>query len=378
MKKYLFIIFAIAMTTLTGCKSEQTSRSQVKRTDFQSMVDGKQTDLYYLTNKNGLELTVTNFGARIVELFTPDRNGQYEDIVLGRDHIDKYVRYTGERFLGSTIGRYGNRIAKGRFTLDGVDYTLPINNEPNSLHGGTKSFDMLVWDAEQTDPQTIQFTLVSPDGDQGYPGQLTVNMTYQLNDDNELVITHQAVTDKKTVLNLTHHSFFNLHGAGNGTINDHILTINASNYTPVDSTLIPSGPIATVEGTPLDFRTPTAIGQRADQDFEQLRFGRGYDHNWVLDRKTAKGLEQAAVVYEPVSGRVMEVWTTEPSMQFYGGNFFDGTDIGKGGKRYNFRASLALETQHYPDSPNHPDFPSTELNPGEQYYHQCVYKFGVK
>ena len=376
MKKYLFLLFVI--TIFTGCKLDQTSRSKVKRADFRSMVDGKQTDLYYLRNKNGLELTVTNFGARIVELFTPDRNGHFEDIVLGRDRIDKYVRNTGERFLGATIGRYGNRIARGRFTVDNVDYAVPINNEPNSLHGGTKGFDMLVWDAEQIDLHTIRFQLVSPDGDQGYPGTLTVIMTYQLNDDNELVITHQATTDKKTVVNLTHHSFFNLHGAGNGTINDHVLTINASTYTPVDATLIPSGAVATVEGTPMDFRTPTAIGKRVDQDFEQLRYGRGYDHNWVLDRKTAKELEQAAVVYEPTSGRVMEVWTTEPAIQFYGGNFFDGSDIGKSGKNYDFRASLALETQHYPDSPNRPDFPSTELNPGQQYYHQCVYKFGVK
>ena len=376
--KNLFFTLAILMSAMTACTNEKTSLSKVKRIDFQTTVDGKQTDLYYLTNKNGLELTVTNFGARIVELFTPDRKGAFEDIVLGHDHINKYARYSGERFLGATIGRYGNRIAKGKFTLDGVEYSVPINNEPNSLHGGTKGFDMLVWDAKQIDKQTIEFNLVSPDGDQGYPGTLTVNMTYQLNDDNELVIIHQATTNKKTVLNLTHHSFFNLHGAGNGQINDHILTLNASNYTPVDATLIPFGDIAYVENTPMDFRTPTAIGKRVDQDFEQLRFGRGYDHNWVIDRKSAKDIEQAAVVFEPASGRVLEVWTTEPAIQFYGGNFFDGEDIGKGGKPYNFRASLALETQHYPDSPNHPDFPSTELKPGEKYYHTCVYKFGVK
>ena len=378
MKKYLFIISIIIMSIITGCNSGKTSHSAVKRADFQAIIDGKPTDLYYLINKNGLEVTVTNFGARIVELFVPDREGKFEDVVLGHSHIDKYVHYTGERFLGSTIGRYGNRIAKGKFTLEGIEYSLPVNNAPNSLHGGTKGFDMLVWDTKQIDPQTIEFSLVSPDGDQGYPGALTVNMTYQLSDDNELLIIHRATTDRKTVVNLTHHSFFNLHGAGNGTINDHIMTLNASNYTPVDSTLIPSGPIATVEGTPMDFRMPTAIGKRVDQDFEQLRFGRGYDHNWVIDRKTAKDMEQAAVVYEPVSGRVMEVWTTEPAIQFYGGNFFDGSEIGKGGKSYGFRASLALETQHYPDSPNRPDFPTTELNPGEQYYHKCVYKFGVK
>ena len=378
MNKYLFIIPVIIMTAIIGCTNEKASLSQVKRADFQTTVNGKQIDLYYLTNKNGLEITVTNFGARIVELFTPDRSGKFEDIVLGHDHVDKYVKYAGERFLGATIGRYGNRIAKGKFTLDGVDYSLPINNEPNSLHGGTMGFDMLVWDAKQIDRQTIEFRLVSRDGDQGYPGTLTVNMTYRLSNDNELVIIHQATTDRKTVVNLSHHSFFNLHGAGNGTINDHVLTLNASNYNPVDETLIPQGPVATVEGTPMDFRRPTAIGARVDQDFEQLNFGRGYDHNWVIDRKTAKELEQAATVYEPASGRTMEVWTTEPAIQFYGGNFFDGSDIGKGGKSYDFRASLALETQHYPDSPNRPDFPSTELKPGEQYYHKCVYRFGTK
>ncbi|MCL2728080.1 MAG: galactose mutarotase, partial [Bacteroidales bacterium] len=309
----------------------------------------------------------------------PDRDGKFEDIVLGHDHINKYVHYgTTERFLGATIGRYGNRIAGGSFTLDGVTYSLPVNNGPNSLHGGVKGFDMLVWDVCHVEGQVIEFLLVSPDGDQGYPGTLTVHMTYQLTDDNELVVTHKATTDKNTVVNLTHHSFFNLHGAGNGTINDHVMMLNASNYIPVDATLIPYGSIALVEGTPMDFRLPTVIGERVDSDFEQLVFGRGYDHSWVIDRTTADQPELAAVVYEPVLGRTLEVWTTEPGIQFYGGNFFDGALKGKEGKSYDFRASFALETQHYPDSPNHPDFPSTVLEPGQQYFHQCVYKFGVK
>ena len=379
MKKFFLIIQAIAITASFGCTTQQTSLSKVNRADFQTVVDGKPVDLYYLKNKNGIELTVTNFGARIVELFTPDRNGKFEDIVLGHDHINKYVNYGKmERFLGSTIGRYGNRIAKGKFTLDGVEYTLPLNNGPNTLHGGTKGFDMLVWDVARINAQTLEFRLTSPDGDQGYPGALAVVMTYELNDNDELVIIHKATTNKKTVVNLTHHSFFNLHGAGVGTINDHIMQINASNYNPVDSTLIPDGPIASVEGTPMDFRKPTAIGDRVDHDFVQLHYGRGYDHNWVLDRRTSNALEQAAVVYDPVSGRTLEVWTTEPGIQFYGGNFFDGSFKGKEGKPYNFRASFALETQHYPDSPNRPDFPSTTLAPGQNYYHKCVYKFGVK
>jgi len=362
-----------------GCTTRQTSLSKVNRADFQTMVDGKPTDLYVLKNKNGIEITVTNFGGRIVELFAPDREGKFTDIVLGHDHIDKYVNYgSAERFLGSTIGRYGNRIANGNFSLDGVEYALAVNNGPNSLHGGIKGFDMIVWDAIQINGQTIQFRMVSPDGDEGYPGTLTVEMTYELNDANELIITHKAKTDKKTVVNLTHHSFFNLHGAGHGTINDHVMTIYASQFVPVDSTLIPDGPIAPVEGTPMDFRKATVIGDRVDDDFIQLRYGRGYDHCWVLDRKTPSALEQAAVVYEPVSGRVLEVWTTEPGMQFYGGNFFDGSFKGKEGLPYHFRGSLALETQHYPDSPNRPDFPSTTLVPGQNYFHQCVYKFGVK
>ena len=370
---------AILCTATGGCTPTPTSLSKVNRTDFQTVVDGKSTDLYTLKNKNGIELTVTNFGARIVELYAPDRYGKFEDIVLGHNHIDKYVHYgTTERFLGSTIGRYGNRIAGGNFMLDGVTYSLPVNNGPNSLHGGVKGFDMLVWDVCRVETQIIEFLLVSPDGDQGYPGTLTVHMTYELTDDNELIIKNKATTSKKTVVNLSHHSFFNLHGAGNGTINDHVMMLNASNYIPVDITLIPNGSIATVEGTPMDFRVPTVIGERVDSDFEQLVYGRGYDHNWVIDRTTADEPELAAVVYEPLLGRLLEVWTTEPGIQFYGGNFFDGSSKGKEGKSYDYRASFALETQHFPDSPNHPNFPSTVLEPGQQYYHKCVYKLGIK
>lgn len=368
------------MCTFCGCSDQKSKskHSKVNRADFQTIIDGKRTDLYCLANKNGVEITVTNFGARIVELWTADRQGNFEDIVLGHDNIDKYVNYRGERFLGAAIGRYGNRISKGKFTLDGVEYTLPANNGPNSLHGGDKGFDMVVWDATQVSPAKIEFSYFSKDGEQGYPGNLKVDMTYALTDNDELIITYKAETDKKTVVNLTHHSFFNLHGAGNGTINDHYLTINADKFTPVDSLLIPSGEIREVEGTPMDFRRPMTIGSRVDSDYEQLRFGHGYDHNWILARNSEKDLEQAAVVYEPLSGRLMEVWTTEPAIQFYGGNFFTGSEKGKGGKSYDFRASLALETQHYPDSPNHPDFPSTVLSPGEYYEQVCVYKFATK
>jgi len=363
---------------MTNACSEQTIYSKIKRADFQSTINGEQTDLYTLKNKNGIEMTITNFGARVIELWAPDRNGQFEDIVLGHDYIDKYVNYTGERFLGATIGRYGNRIADGRFAIDGIAYHLPINDGPNSLHGGVKGFDMVVWNAKQINHQMIEFTYLSKDGEEGYPGNLNVKMIYELTDENEFVITYSAHTDKRTIVNLTHHSFLNLHGAGNGTINDHELTINANKFTPINDVLIPTGEQRSVEGTPMDFQKAIPIGERVDNDYEQLKFGHGYDHNWILKRKTKNDLEQAATVYEPISGRVLEVWTTEPGIQFYGGNFFDGTEIGKNGKKYERRASLALETQHFPDSPNHPDFPSTILSPGEEYKQICMYKIGVK
>ena len=320
---------------LSGCGSER--HSQVSRAAFRSTVDGKATDLYTLRNARGLEMTVTNFGGRVVELWVPDRDGNFADIVLGHDNLGAYVDQTGERFLGATIGRYGNRIAAGRFTLDGKEYTLPLNDGPNSLHGGAKGFDMVVWDVVEVTPQKIVLACLSPDGDQGYPGNLKVTMTYELTDDNSFVITHEATTDRRTVVNLTHHSFFNLHGAGGPPINDHELMIAADFFTPVDSTLIPTGRLMPVEGTPMDFRRPAPIGSRLDADFEQLRHGHGYDHNWVLSRRSTHDLELAATVYEPAAGRYMEVWTTEPGIQFYGGNFFDGSLVGKGGKSYGRR-----------------------------------------
>ena len=322
---------------LSGCGSER--HSQVSRAAFRSTVDGKATDLYTLRNARGLEMTVTNFGGRVVELWVPDRDGNFADIVLGHDNLGAYVDQTGERFLGATIGRYGNRIAAGRFTLDGKEYTLPLNDGPNSLHGGAKGFDMVVWDVVEVTPQKIVLACLSPDGDQGYPGNLKVTMTYELTDDNSFVITHEAATDRRRKS---------------------------------------TGRLMPVEGTPMDFRRPAPIGSRLDADFEQLRHGHGYDHNWVLSRRSTHDLELAATVYEPAAGRYMEVWTTEPGIQFYGGNFFDGSLVGKGGKSYGRRASLALETQHFPDSPNHPGFPSTVLGSGQRYRHVCVYKFSTR
>ena len=371
---HIVILFMIVI----GCQTQDMKHVTLKRSDFKTTVGGKQTDLYYLRNKNGLEMAVTNFGARVVELWIPDRNGIFEDVVLGHNNINEYVNYKGERFLGATIGRYGNRIAHGQFVLNDKKYQLPVNNGPNSLHGGFMGFDMVAWDAKQIDNNNIEFSYFSKDGEEGYPGNLKVIMTYQLTEDNEFIITHAASTDKPTVINLTHHSFFNLHGEGNGTINDHILMINADIYTPVDSVLIPNGELAAVENTPMDFRQPMEIGSRVDVDFEQLKFGGGYDHNWVLKREKPNGIELAASVYEPASGRYMEILTTEPGIQFYGGNFFDGSIIGKCGKSYDYRGSFALETQHFPDSPNHPDFPTTVLNPGEEYRQTCIYKFKTK
>lgn len=371
------ILLAI-LTIVLGACSQEKYYSKMKKENFQTIINGKKTDLYTLKNKTGIEITVTNYGAHVIEIWTPDKNGKFEDIVLGHDNIEDYIHYKGERFLGATIGRYGNRIDKGHFELDGKSYQLSINDTPNSLHGGTNGFDRVVWDVEQTNPQELILTYLSKDGEEGYPGNLKVTMKYQLTNDNEFIITHTATTDKKTIVNLTHHSFFNLHGAGNGTINDHVLTINANRFTPIDETLIPTGELRLVKGTPMDFRSPTLIGARVDTNDEQLNYAHGYDHNWVLNRESLNELELAATVYEAQSGRTLEVWTTEPGIQFYGGNFFDGTTKGKDGKSYNYRESFALETQHFPDSPNHPNFPSTVLNPNETYKHICIYKFGIK
>lgn len=348
-----------------------------KKSDFQSTVDGRKTGLYFLENKNGLEMAVTNFGARVVELWVPDKDGQFEDIVLGHNNINSYVHYQGERFLGSVIGRYGNRIAKGQFVLNGTTYQLPINNGPNSLHGGLRGFDMVAWNVDQTNNNKIVFTYLSIDGEEGYPGNLNVSMSYELNDNNEFMITYHATTDKTTVINLTHHSFFNLHGQGKGTINDHYLLIDANQYTPIDADLTPTGALENVASTPMDFRAATEIGSRLNADFCQLKYGKGYDHNWVLNRTSLKDIELAASIVEPRSGRYMEVYTTQPGIQFYGGNFFDGKVIGKSGKPYSYRNAFALETQHFPDSVNHPQFPTTVINPEEEYSHKCIYKFGI-
>lgn len=363
-------------TDSMSTKQDSLSAGQISDAAFDKTIDGKQVKLYHLKGKGNIQVAITNYGAKIVSLLAPDKQGQLADVELGYDNIDQYVN-TKERYYGGIVGRYGNRIAKGKFKVDGKEYTLATNNGVNHLHGGKKGFNDVVWDAEQPNDHTLKLHYLSKDGEEGYPGNLDITLTYELTDSNEVKIDYTATTDKATVVNLTNHSFFNLHGAGNGDINDHVLYINADKFTPVDSTLIPKGKLEPVKGTPMDFTTPTKIGERVDADFEQLKFGKGYDHNYVLNKK-GKELSLAATVEEPQSGRFLEVWTTEPGVQFYGGNFLDGTDKGKEGKTYVHRGAFCLETQHYPDSPNQPSFPSVVLKPGETYSSTCVYKFGVK
>jgi aldose 1-epimerase len=351
--------------------------SALERDTFGIMEDGRSAEVFTLSNANGIEARVTNFGGIILSLTTPDRAGRMADIVLGFDSLAPYL--AGTPYFGAIIGRYGNRIAWGSFAIDGDTFSLAKNNGPNHLHGGVRGFDKVLWDAEPFANETGQGLILrytSPDGEEGYPGTLQATVTYTLTDENELIVDYVATTDKATPVNLTQHSYFNLSGAGSGDILGHELLIAASAYTPVDSTLIPTGEITPVEGTPFDFRTPTAIGARIDADDPQIRNGPGYDHNFVLDR-TGEGLQLAARVTDPGSGRTLEIRTMEPGLQFYSGNFLDGTITGKGGHGYGHRSGFCLETQHYPDSPNQPSFPSTILRPGEEYRTRTVFAFGV-
>lgn len=318
-------------------------------------------------------MVVTNLGARVMKLFVPDAKGNVADVVLGYSTVEEYLDNKGERFLGAVCGRFANRIAKGQFTIDGEQYQLPINNNGQTLHGGIKGLDMVVWSVVEATESTILFSYTSPDGEEGFPGELTISMLYKLTDDNEFVIEYSATTDKKTPINLTHHSFFNLRGEGNGSINDHIMQINASRFIPIDEVSIPTGEIAQVAGTPFDFTAPTAIGSRLAEEDQQLKMGAGYDHCFVVD---GQGMRMAARVIDPESGRCMEVYTDQPGIQFYGGNFFDGKTAAKSGESsYDYRGSFALETQNFPDAPNQPSFPNSILSAGEVHEHRCTYKF---
>ena len=360
-------------------KMENSYPAEPNKQDFIANVDGKPVDLQWIKNSNGIKAAFVNYGQRLVALYVPDAKGNFKDIVLGGNSLEDFQKPSG-KYFGAIIGRYGNRIAKGKFTLEGKEYNLAINNNDNHLHGGLKGFNDVVWETIVVKDNEIGFKRLSPDMEEGYPGNLMVEVNYKLTDDNELVITYDAKTDATTHINLTHHSFFNLKGEGEGTVNDHILMINASAYTPVDSGLIPTGEIAAVSGTPFDFNSPKAIGKDLETEDEQLIIAGGYDHNFVLNSspKNRDGLPLAAKVLEPNSGRVLEVYTNEPGVQFYGGNFLDGKTIGKDGKPYLHRGSFCLETQHFPDSPNQPNFPSTILEPGESYKSICVYKFSVE
>ena len=376
------LCLALAAASIAGACEESSppdTNEPVNEATFGVAPDGQQVSVYTLTNANGVEARVTNYGGIVLSLRVPDRDGELDDVVLGFDSLDNYV--AGHPYFGAIIGRYGNRIAGGRFTLDGETYELAQNNGPNSLHGGEQGFDKVVWTAEPFENETGQglvFTYTSPDGEEGYPGTLQSRVTYTLTDQNELIFDYQATTDRATPVNLTQHTYFNLAGDGSGPILDHEMMLNASQFTPVDSTLIPTGELSSVEGTPFDFREPTPLGSRIEEDDEQIRIGGGYDHNFVLDRAAGDSLTLAARVYEPTSGRVMEVLTTEPAVQLYTGNFLDGSLTGKNGAVYAQRTGFCLETQHYPDSPNQPSFPSTILQPGEEYRSTTVYRFSAQ
>jgi aldose 1-epimerase len=376
------MIWALLISSITGaCVGSlyAEAKSSMKKQSFGKTADGQPVDLYTLTNKNGMEATITNWGGIVVSLTAPDRNGKFDDVVLGYDQLDGYL--TNKAFFGALIGRYGNRIAHGEFKLGGTTYNVPKNDGQNSLHGGNTGFNKRLWTAKDVSGphgQALELTYLSKDGEEGYPGNLNVKVVYTLTDTNELKIDYSATTDKETVLNLTNHSYFNLAGQGNGDILETQLTLVADRFTPVDATLIPTGELRPVKGTPFDFTKPMAIGSRINQDDEQLKFGKGYDHNWVLNSGGKGGVTLAAEAYEPKSGRVLQILTDQPGIQFYTGNFLDGSITGKGGKVYNHRAAFCLETQHFPDSPNHPSFPTTTLKPGQHYHTVTIFKFSKK
>lgn len=372
--KIRFYFLIICSLFLNQSCNMKTEIKLLNKNDFFKNINGKETTIYVLKNRNGLVSEITNYGARIVSLWVPDNNGNFDDIVLGFDNIDDYIN-AKEKYFGATIGRYGNRIKEGKFLINDKEYYLEKNNGLNHLHGGNMGFSDVVWNAKQIDNQTLELNYFSKNMEEGYPGNLNVKIIYHLNNKDELKIEYFAKTDESTHVNLTHHSFFNLLGAGNETINEHLLYINANSFTPVDETLIPTGNIELVANTPFDFSVPTKIGKRINQEDNQLNYGKGYDHNYVLNNSQSEEII-AAKVYEKKSGRTLEVYTNEPGMQFYAGNFLSGT-IGKHGKSYKKRSAFCLETQHFPNSPNQKNFPSTILKPNEEYYSICIYKFSI-
>ena len=382
-KQLIFFIFLMLLVTSACQKDADQAKDEskgqnimrIEKSVFGKTHQGETIDLFTLTNAQGLRVKIMTYGAIVVSLEVPDRDGHMDDIVLGYDGLEGYLQ--NDPYFGAVVGRYGNRIAKGKFTLNGEEYQLAVNNGENHLHGGIRGFNEVIWEAEtkeETDALSVELSYISPDGEEGYPGNLSCMVIYTLNNQNELGIKYQATTDKTTVVNLTHHSYFNLSGQGKRDILDHELQLAADRFTPVDEGLIPTGEMLPVEGTPMNFRNPTAIGARIEQDDQQLKYGGGYDHNWVLNSQDGS-LALAAEVYEPSTGRIMKVFTTEPGIQFYSGNFLDGSIAGKKGLIYKRRFGFCLETQHYPDSPNQPHFPSVVLKPGETYSHETVHRF---
>ena len=379
--RILFIAFVFSMLSLSACQPSDKPLEPMEHgilvSKFGTLPDGREASLYTIQSPSGMKMSVTNFGATIVTLTAPDRDGNQDDIVLGFDSLSSYQ--TQSPYFGAVVGRYGNRIANGSFSLDGETYTLAKNNGDNHLHGGLVGFDKVLWEANpfsMGSEHGIVMTYTSPDGEEGYPGTLEAKVTYLLTTDNRLIVSYQASTDKATPVNLTQHSYFNLAGPGSDSILDHELMIAADHFTPIDAGFIPTGEIQSVEGTPFDFKTPTAIGSRINDADGQLKNGLGYDHNFVLS-DVSSGLKMAARVYERTSGRILEISTNEPGVQFYAGNFLDGTLTGKGGHVYPYRSGFCLETQHFPDSPNQPSFPTTILQPGELYATQTVFKFST-
>ena len=382
--RIVMVGWVICLMTTFSWAVDTPASSGIQKHAFGKTDDGQAVDLYVLRNKSGMEVSITNYGGVVVSLKVPDKAGKFADVVLGYDDLQGYV--TDKSFFGAIIGRYANRIAHGKFTLNGATYSLAKNNGENSLHGGTKGFNKQVWTAHVgttkavsgSGGQSLELTYRSKDGEEGYPGNLTAQVVYTLTEKNELKIEYLATTDKDTVVNLTNHSYFNLAGQGNGDILNHRLTIHAQQFSPVDATLIPEAQARSARGTPFDFSKAETIGARISQEDQQLKFGLGYDHNWVLNPNGPHPLSLAVEVYEPNSGRVMDVLTTEPGVQFYSGNFLDSSVHGKDGKVYGHRSGFCLETQHFPDSPNHPGFPSTVLKPGQRFNSTTVYRFSAR